>query len=221
VNGFWSGAFTDYGTAVGTLGLAAITTVVAIRESGERRELRAERDIARRQARDAEAREAAAALTAAEKEAAKKAEADRRAQAEQVQASFSVYPYDSSWVVVDEPPAKSDATLLGVMVRNRSKGPIDEVDVHWFDWQDTGKVLETDDIGPLTAGSWRVLARPRAVADRNKTAAATMIVTFTDARGVRWLRVVNGGAVQEIASRGDVARVGERKPKLGTDTLGT
>jgi hypothetical protein len=47
VSGFWAGTFTDYGTAVGTVGLAAITTLSVHREARDRRELKAERDAAR------------------------------------------------------------------------------------------------------------------------------------------------------------------------------
>jgi len=47
VSGFWDGSATDCGTAVGTVGLALITTVAAFREAKDRRELKAERDAAR------------------------------------------------------------------------------------------------------------------------------------------------------------------------------
>jgi hypothetical protein len=43
---FFRGSFTDYATAIGTVGLAAMTSIAVRGEASERKNLRAERDTA-------------------------------------------------------------------------------------------------------------------------------------------------------------------------------
>jgi len=181
VSGFWDGTFTDYGTAVGTVGLAAITTLSVYREARDRRELKAERDAARNRA-------AALERLQAEREA----QQARRAHAESVSCHIGPWSYDPeiATILPGDGIWLPDAVLECAVIQNRGDKPIRKVDLVWQslaapDPKGEAYVAMGGSIETVPPGQARAISRPSSLAGWNRNQ-LNLLVKFDDANGVRW-----------------------------------
>jgi hypothetical protein len=190
VAGFWDANAADWGTAVGTVGLALITTVSVLREARDRRELRAERDAARHQAMVADRR-------AAELQAA----AALRNRAEAVSCRIGLDRYDPAVIrYVGAGVVPSDGNVLEcALVQNLGDRPIRNVVICWAvrgSSQPSDAGRDEQAIGVVPAMGARGSTRPDHLAahDRNDLA---IRVRFDDVNGVRW-QIGDDGSLAEI-----------------------
>jgi hypothetical protein len=192
VGGFWDGGFTDYGTAIGTVGLALVTTAAVVREGRERRELKAERDAERARADRLERQRA-------EQEALLL----RRRLAEGVSCYLGSMERDSPNVVT----ASGSAPKVGAgpvecaIIQNLADKPIHKVAVHWQNAvnPDQRSVIEFGGLLEVVPARGRYgVVRPESLAQWHATQLGLQ-VDFTDANGMRWSRC-NDGSLEELTT---------------------
>ena len=202
MSGFWDGSFTDYGTAIGTVGLALITTISVLREAQDRKILRAERDAARGRAEQLEADERARK----DEEQRRQAEPLRRIPAESVWCYQDAKERDAKVVITTTggaPPAGRDLVECAV-VQNMGDKPIRDVEIGWYNAAATDISKQTPvDFGGLlpvvpALGS-RAVMRPESMSTWHRTQ-LILAIRFTDINGVRWMRREDGRLTEIAAS---------------------
>jgi hypothetical protein len=188
VGRFWDGSFTDYGTAVGTVGLAALAAWTAVREGKERKQLRKERD---------EARAETARLKGAEEE--REALTNKRLYASSVSCYIDRVAYDPD--IVTMPPGEGGVPMAGAsmecgVVRNMSDKPIRNVEVIWQRTDGSGPVHDVAIAGPvlvpLVPLGFRAVRRPSELDPSWNRTNLTLLIKFDDFNGCRWARREDG-----------------------------
>jgi hypothetical protein len=186
VGTFFHGDFVGYGTAVGTVGLALVTTLALRSEVAERRELRAERDQARAETKRLEDEKAAEAATYA-----------RGLLASGISCHIGPTRYDPE-IFVDAGDGGvpiEDAVIDSAVIRNMSDQAIRRIDVHWQNnagpEPPATAAVETRSVDFVPAHGIRVIRQPGSLASWGRNQLA-LLISFDDANGVRWSLRDNG-----------------------------
>lgn len=203
--GFWDGTATDWGTSVGTVGLALISTVSVIREGRERKELKDERDVARRRTEELEQQN----TERAEREAAVAVRMERRRLADGVSCQMGLMPRDPVLVSTASgtAPTNGQGPVECAIIQNVSDRPIRQIEVRWLDVKQADHAIAPSivfggllDVVP--AFGRHGVVKPDAISGYYSSQVA-LLVLFTDANDLRWARG-NDGRLYAVSETGAV-----------------